>query len=163
MKKTSSQLILVFTLGCSALLWFFTGCSGAPQGPPKEVTVQADDKMRYDVTAFDASPGQKISVTIKNIGTTPKFSMGHNFVLLDRIINTGNIQSAFLDKASTEASHDYVPPGAKEVLAHSKLLGPGESEVVTFNAPYIPGEYLYVCSFPGHYSQGTKGIMTVKQ
>ena len=55
--------------------------------------------------------------------------------MLDRIINTGNVQSAFLDKASTEASHDYVPPGAKEVLAHSKLLGPGESETVTFNAP----------------------------
>lgn len=106
------------------------------------MTIQADDKMRYDVTAFDVSPGQKV---------------------LDRIINTGNVQSAFLDKASTEASHDYVPLGAKEVLAHSKLLGPGESEVVTFNAPYIPGDYLYVCSFPGHYSQGTKGFMTVKQ
>jgi azurin len=162
MKETSSQLITVIALGCSALLYFITGCSHAPEAPPKEVTIQADDKMRYDMTAFDASPGQKISVTIKNIGTTPKFSMGHNFVLLDRTINTGNVQSAFLDKASTEASHDYVPPGAKEVLAHSKLLGPGESEVVSFNAPYIPGEYLYVCSFPGHYSQGTKGIMTVK-
>ena len=163
MKRISAQLIPVIALGCSALLYFVTGCSRAPEAPPKEVTIQADDKMRYDVTAFDASPGQKIAVTIKNIGTTPKFSMGHNFVLLDRRINTGNIQSAFLDKASTEASHDYVPPGAKEVLAHSKLLGPGESEVVTFNAPYIPGEYLYVCSFPGHYSQGTKGVMTVKQ
>ena len=162
MKRTSAQLIPVIALGCSALLYFVTGCSRAPEAPPKEVTIQADDKMRYDVTAFDASPGQKISVTIKNIGTTPKFSMGHNFVMLDRIINTGNVQSAFLDKASTEASHDYVPPGAKEVLAHSKLLGPGESEVVTFNAPYIPGEYLYLCSFPGHYSQGTKGFMTVK-
>jgi azurin len=163
MRTTVIQLLAVMALGCNALLWFFTGCSKAPEAPPKEVTIQADDKMRYDVTAFDASPGQKIAVTIKNIGTTPKFSMGHNFVLLDRIINTGNIQSAFLDKASTEASHDYVPPGAKEVLAHSKLLGPEESEVVTFNAPYIPGEYLYVCSFPGHYSQGTKGVMTVKQ
>ena len=163
MKTTSAQLIPVIALGCSALLYFVTGCSKAPEAPPKEVTIQADDKMRYDVTAFDASPGQKISVTIKNIGTTPKFSMGHNFVLLDRIINTGNIQSVFLDKASTEASHEYVPPGAKEVLAHSKLLGPGETEVVSFNAPYIPGEYLYVCSFPGHYSQGTKGVMTVKQ
>ncbi len=163
MRKTVIQVVAAIALSCSALLWFFTGCSHAPEAPPKEVTIQADDKMRYDVTAFDASPGQKISVTIKNIGTTPKFSMGHNFVLLDRIINTGNIQSAFLDKASTEASHDYVPTGAKEVLAHSKLLGPGESEVVTFNAPYIPGEYLYVCSFPGHYSQGTKGVMTVKQ
>lgn len=162
MRKTVIQLAPVIALGCSALLYFVNGCSRAPEAPPKEVTIQADDKMRYDMTAFDASPGQKISVTIKNIGTTPKFSMGHNFVLLDRTINTGNVQSAFLDKASTEASHDYVPPGAKEVLAHSKLLGPGESEVVSFNAPYIPGEYLYVCSFPGHYSQGTKGIMTVK-
>jgi azurin len=162
MKTTSAQLIPFVALGCGALLYFVAGCSQQPAGPPKEVTIQADDKMRYDLTAFDASPGQKISVTIKNIGTTPKFSMGHNFVLLDRTINTGNVQSAFLDKASTEASHDYVPPGAKEVLAHSKLLGPGESEVVTFNAPYIPGDYLYLCSFPGHYSQGTKGFMTVK-
>jgi azurin len=162
MRKTVIQVVAAIALSCSALLWFFTGCSRAPEAPPKEVKIQADDKMRFDVTAFDASPGQKVSVTIKNIGTTPKFSMGHNFVMLDRIINTGNVQSAFLDKASTEASHDYVPPGAKEVLAHSKLLGPGESEVVTFNAPYIPGEYLYLCSFPGHYSQGTKGFMTVK-
>jgi azurin len=162
MRKTVIQLGSVITLGCSAFFYFVTACSRAPEAPPKEVTIQADDKMRYGVTAFDASPGQKVSVTIKNVGTTPKFSMGHNFVLLDRTINTGNVQSAFLDKASTEASHDYVPPGTKEVLAHSKLLGPAESDTVTFNAPYIPGDYLYVCSFPGHYSQGTKGIMTVK-
>jgi azurin len=162
MKKTSAQLFPVIALACTALLYSIAGCSRAPEAPPKEVTIQADDKMRYDLTAFDVSPGQKVSVTIKNVGTTPKYSMGHNFVLLDRAINPGNVQSAFLDKASTEASHDYVPPGAKEVLAHSKLLGPGESEVVTFNAPYIPGEYLYLCSFPGHYSQGTKGFMTVK-
>jgi azurin len=162
MRKTVIQLLALVAFGCGAVMWFVTGCSHAPEAPPKEVTIQADDKMRYDLTAFDASPGQKISVTIKNVGTTPKYSMGHNFVLLDRTINPGNVQSAFLDKASTEASHDYVPPGAKEVLAHSKLLGPGESEVVTFNAPYIPGEYLYLCSFPGHYSQGTKGFMTVK-
>jgi azurin len=135
MRKTVIQLSSVIALGCSALFYFVTGCSRAPEAPPKEVTIQADDKMRYDVTAFDASPDQKISVTIKNVGTTPKFSMGHNFVLLDRTINTGNVQSAFLDKASTEASHDYVPAGAKEVLAHSKLLGPGESDTVIFNAP----------------------------
>lgn len=119
--------------------------------------------MRFDVTAFEAKPGQKISVTLKNVGTTPKFSMGHNFVLLDRTINTGNVQSAFLDKASMEAAHDYVPQGDKAVIAHTKLLGPNETDSVTFTAPYVPGEYLYLCSFPGHYSQGTKGFMTVKQ
>ena len=156
------QALPIVALGCSALLFSLTGCSRAPETPPKEVTVQADDKMRYDLTAFDVKPGQKMVVTFKNIGTTPKFSMGHNFVMLDRTVNTNNVQT-FLDKASTEAAHDYVPPDAKEVLAHSKLLGPGETDTVTFNAPYVPGDYLYVCSFPGHYSQGTKGFMTVKQ
>lgn len=155
----------VSTLGfaCSAILLVIAGCSKAPAIPPKEVTIQADDKMRFDVTAFEVKPGQKVAVTIKNVGTTPKFSMGHNFVLLDRTITAANVQSAFLDKASMEAAHDYVPLEDKGVLAHSKLLGPDESDVVTFNAPYVPGEYLYLCSFPGHYTQGTKGFMTVKQ
>ena len=147
---------------CGALLFSVAGCSKAPPIPPKEVTVQADDKMRFDLTAFEVKPGQKVVVTFKNVGTTPKFSMGHNFVVLDRSVNPQNV-TKFLDAASTEASHDYVPPGAKEVLAHSKLLGPGETDTVTFNAPYVPGDYLYLCSFPGHYSQGTKGFMTVKQ
>ena len=151
----------IFGLGCSALLLSLTSCSRAPEAPPKAVTVQADDKMRFDVTAFEVKPGQKVSVTFKNVGTTPKFSMGHNFVVLDRSVNEQNV-TKFLDAASTEAAHDYVPPGAKEVLAHSKLLGPAETDTVTFNAPQIPGDYLYLCSFPGHYSQGTKGFMTVK-
>jgi len=161
MKTTITQSLTLLTLASSGLLFSITGCSKAPAAPPKEVTIQADDKMRFDVTAFDAKPGQKIVVTIKNIGTTPKFSMGHNFVLLDRMVNPSNVQR-FLDTASGEAAHDYVPPTSKEVLAHSKLLGPSESDTVAFSAPYVPGDYLYVCSFPGHYSQGTKGFMTVK-
>ena len=161
MKRAISKSLSIFALGCSALLISLAGCSRAPEAPPKEVDVQADDKMRFDVTAFEATPGQKISVTLKNVGTTPKFSMGHNFVVLDRSVNEQNVMK-FLDSASTEASHDYVPPSSKEVLAHTKLLGPDETDTVTFNAPQIPGEYLYLCSFPGHYTQGTKGFMTVK-
>jgi azurin len=158
MKRTIAQSIPIFVLGCGAFLFSFAGCSPTPEAPPKIITINADDKMKYDLTAFDATPGQKISVTFKNVGTTPKYSMGHNFVVLDRNVNVQN----FLDAASTNASHDYVPPDAKGVIAHTKLLGPGESETVTFNAPFIPGDYPFFCSFPGHYSQGTKGVMTVK-
>lgn len=161
MRKSIWQSLPILALGCSALLYSFTGCSRAPEAPPKTVEVQADDKMKFDVTAFDATPGQKIAITLKNTGTTPKMSMGHNLVVLDRLVNEQNVQK-WLDTASTEAAHDYVPPTAKDVLAHTKLLGPGESDTVTFDAPHIPGNYLYVCSFPGHYTQGTKGFMTVK-
>lgn len=162
MKTKLVQLLSLGVLAGGTLLVSLAACSRAPEAPPKEVTVQADDKMRYDNTAFEVKPGQKVSVTFKNVGTTPKFSMGHNFVLLDRTVSTSNVNT-WLDKASQEAAHDYVPTGDKQVLAHSKLLGPNETEVVTFNAPYVPGDYLYLCSFPGHYSQGTKGFMTVKQ
>lgn len=161
MTISRSQSIFRVALGCSVLLISVVGCSRAPEAPPKVVQIQADDHMRFDVTAFEATPGQKITVTLKNVGTTPKLSMGHNFIMLDRSVNEQNV-TKFLDAASTEASHDYVPPDSKEVLAHTKLLGPGETDTVTFNAPQIPGQYLYLCSFPGHYSQGTKGFMTVK-
>jgi azurin len=164
MRRTfdKSLSLSIIALGCSALLYSVTGCSPAPQTPPKEITVQADDKMRFDMTAFEARPGQKIQITLKNIGTTPKFSMGHNLVVLDKQITEQNIQAKFLDPAAQEAAHDYVPTGDKNVLAHTKLLGPSETDTVTFTAPQVPGQYMYVCSFPGHYTQGTKGFMTVK-
>ena len=148
-------------LGCSAMI-SFTGCSKPQQGPAKEVTVQADDKMRFDLTEFDVRPGQKIKITLKNVGTTPKFSMGHNLVVLDKQITEQNIQAKFLDPAAMEAAHDYVPASDKNVIKATKLLGPGETDTITFSAPQVPGQYLYVCSFPGHYTQGTKGFMTVK-
>jgi azurin len=161
MRRTFDKSLSIIAIGCSALLYSVTGCSRAPEAPPKTVEVQADDKMRFDVTAFEVKPGQKVSITLRNVGTTPKFSMGHNLVLLDRTVNTGNV-TKFLDTASMAASSDYVPKGSKEVLAATKLLGPNETDTITFNAPHVPGEYLYLCSFPGHYSQGTKGFMTVK-
>ena len=161
MRDKTNLTFSILSLAGSALLFSLTACSRAPQVPPKTVEIHADDKMRFDLTAFEAAPGQKIVVTFKNVGTTPKVSMGHNFVLLDKTVNEQNV-TKFLDAASMDAAHDYVPPSSKEVLAHSKLLGPGETETVTFNAPYVPGQYLYLCSFPGHYSQGTKGFLTVK-
>lgn len=156
MKKTVIQYSLCFlALICGAL----AACSQAPSVPPKEVKIQADDKMKFDVTAFEVKPGQKVSITLTNVGNTPKFSMGHNCVVLDRNVNV----QTFLDAASMAAATDYVPKDFKGVLGHTKLLGPGESDTFEFTAPYIPGEYPFFCSFPGHYSQGTKGMMTVQR
>ena len=156
--KMIRSLSLIVFAG-SALFLAVAGCSQAPQAPPKEVQIKADDKMKFDVTAFEVKPGQNVSLTLTNVGTTPKFSMGHNCVVFDR---NANVQT-FLDAASMAAATDYVPKDAKGVIAHTKLLGPGEADTATFNAPFVPGDYPFFCSFPGHYTQGTKGVMTVKQ
>ena len=158
MKTAFTQSVSILALGCSAILYSMTGCSRAPEAPPKAIQLHVDDTIKFDVTAFEVKPGQTVSVTLTNVGTTPKFSMGHNFVVLDRNVNIQN----FLDAASTQASHNYVPPDAKGVIAHTKLLGPGESDTATFTAPFVPGDYPFFCSFPGHYTQGARGTMTVK-
>ena len=47
-----------------------------------------------------------------------------------------------------------------DVIAATKLLGPAESETISFTAPE-PGDYEYVCTFPGHFAM-MRGIMNVK-
>ena len=38
--------------------------------------------MKFSVTEIKAKPGEALKVTLVNLGTTPKFSMGHNWVLI---------------------------------------------------------------------------------
>ena len=159
MRTKRSQSIFRIALGCSALLISVVGCSKAPQVPPKTVEITADDKMKFSVATIEVAPGQKISVTLKNTGTSPKASMGHDFLVLKKGVN----MMAFLDAGAMDAAHEYVAPAmVKDVLARTKLLGPGESDTVTFTAPYVPGDYDFICSFPGHATQGMKGILAVK-
>jgi azurin len=54
---------------------------------------------------------------------------------------------------------NYVPVSSK-VLFHTALLQPGTSESIYFVAPSTPGEYTFVCTFPGHASV-MRGIIKV--
>ena len=57
------------------------------------------------------------------------------------------------------AKLSYVPP-SDDVLYHTALLEPRKSESIYFVAPDAPGEYPFVCTFPGHYvtMQGTMRV-----
>ena len=145
----ASTLVCAFTIAA---------CSHAPQEPPKEVKIIATDKMGYDVTAFDVKPGQKVSLTFTNLGKLPKEAMGHDLLLLDKNTDVAK----FAEAAAAHKETDYEPPDQKfKVLARTKVLGPGETDTVTFTAPQVPGPYVYMCSCPGHFVSGMKGVMTV--
>jgi len=69
----------------------------------------------------------------------------------------------FVEASQTSMGADFIGPDVKnKVLAHTKLLGPGESDTISFAAPRKPGVYTYICSFPGHYTIGMKGTLTVQ-
>lgn len=132
--------------------------SSAPAGEAKIVEIHGNDNMKYDVTEIQVKRRQPVKLTLKNVGTMPKESMGHNFVLLSPDIDSAR----FLAAAATQARNNYVPPQfASGVLASTKLLGPGESDTIEFVAPSEPGTYEFLCSFPGHAPAGMKGTLTV--
>lgn len=115
--------------------------------------------MKYSIVELRAKAGERLSVTLVNTGTTPKFSMGHNWLLLTAAADV----DAFLIAAAEAATADYVPAAkSAEILAATKLLGPAERDTVTFAAPAAPARYPFLCSFPGHAQVGMRGVLVVE-
>jgi azurin len=126
--------------------------------PARAVEITTTDAMKFSVTEIKAAPGERLTVTLVNNGTTPKFSMGHNWVLL----TPGTDAQAFVVAAAEAVTTEYVPAAAKsQVVASTKLLGPKERDAVTFTVPSTPGRYEFVCSFPGHLQVGMRGVLIV--
>lgn len=110
------------------------------------VRITANDQMRFSATRIEVKAGEKIRIELHNAGTLPKEAMGHNLIVL----KTGVVPSAYAAKAMLAKATDYVPAeAAADVIGHTKLLGPGEKEVLEL-APLTAGTYPFLCSFPGH-------------
>lgn len=128
-----------------------------PAGETAEVEISpVGDLMEYEQTAFAVRPGQTVRLAFVNTATSE--AMHHNVVVL--ALNTD--ADAFGQAAMMAADTDYVPADrADEVVAHTPMSAPGETVEVTFTAPVAPGDYTYVCTFPGHYitMRGTMRIV----
>lgn len=130
----------------------------ASKGEVKKIELSGNDRMKYDIDHFEVKAGQTVVLTFSNVGTMPKISMGHNVVILKQ----GSDVNEFVNAAMMHARNDYIPENKRDqIIAATKLLGPKESDTITFTAPSKPGEYDYICTFPGHLAVGMRGIMKV--
>ena len=127
-----------------------------PVETPKEViqektssdaylTITSNDQMQYDTKELKVKEGQRVTLTLKHTGQMPKVAMGHNWVLLQKGTDIG----AFTEKAGIASENDYIA-NEEQIIAHTKVIGGGESTTITFDAP-AKGTYDFICSFPGHY------------
>lgn len=122
----------------------------------KDVVVNSDDAMKFDVSEIKVKAGEEIKLTLNHTGKLAKDVMGHNFVVLAQ----GTDVQAFANAAIQAKANDYIPEGNDSVLAHTKVIGGGESDTITFTLKE-KGTYEFICSFPGH-SFMMKGVIIVE-
>ncbi len=110
------------------------------------LALTGNDLMKFDKSEFKVKAGQEITLTLRHIGKGDIKIMGHNFVLLKE----GTAIPTFAAAAGAIGQKgDWIPENGKDVIAHTKMIGGGQSAKVTFTAP-AAGTYDFICSFPGH-------------
>ena len=121
----------------------------AAHADPCKLEISGNDLMQYDKQELTVpATCKEITVTLHHAGKQPREAMGHDWVL----VKTADL--AAVDQAGLSAGlvNNYLAPGDKRVLAHTKVIGGGESTSVTFSASILKkgGDYSYLCTFPGH-------------
>jgi len=164
------KLLRLSILALGLLVW--TGCGEKEKKEEKEsvkigtqktekkedpnkasIGLTGNDLMQFDKKEIKVKAGQEVTLTLRHIGQLDLQVMGHNFVLLKP-----GVEIPAFGIAANEAGpeKDYIPNDGVDVIAHSKMIGGGQSTSITFTAPEA-GTYDFICSFPGH-----SGIMKGK-
>lgn len=118
-----------------------------------QIELEGNDAMQYNKTELKVPVGETVVLTLKHTGKMAKEVMGHNFVLLKK----GTDFNDFATKASEAKDTDYVPAGSDAVIAHTSLVGGGESTTVEFTITEA-GSYDFLCTFPAHAAL-MKGVL----
>lgn len=123
------------------------------KGAEQEILMTPVPGLKFNVNEITVKAGARIKFTFRNSD-----DMLHNVVFT--VPNAADdVGSQALNLGLNGERMHYVPNSPK-VLYHTALLQPGKSETIYFTAPDKPGEYPYVCTYPGHYTL-MRGIMKV--
>ena len=124
------------------------------------VTVDSTDQMSYNTKEITIDKSCKtFTVELTHSGSLPKNVMGHNWVLSKE----ADTQAIATDGIAAGIDKSYLKDGDTRVIAHTKIIGAGEKDSVTFDVSKLKADekYNFFCTFPGHISM-MKGTVTLK-
>ncbi len=132
---------------------------GDSGGVTLEIGIKGEE-LAFDTDTLEATAaeGEEITLEFENTSQTQE----HNWILLDH--NDMDQAEEYNDHATTFVDNAYYPEDDddmnEQVIAHVETLQPGEADSVVFESPG-PGEYLYICTVPGHFAAGDYGTLTI--
>jgi azurin len=123
-------------------------------GPDQTISIGTKPGLKFDTERVDVKAGSRIKFVFNNHD-----DMLHNCVIVKP--GTANVVGdAALRLNLNGAKMNYVP-NSPNVLFHTNILQPESAEAIYFTAPNVPGDYQFVCTFPGHAAlmQGTLRVV----
>lgn len=104
------------------------------------------ERMIYDKEMIVVQAGKPVEFRFSNTDNMP-----HNFAVVQpgALEEVGQLAEATARDADAK-DRNFVPKSDK-ILVASRLLNPGQTQAISFEAPKAPGVYPYVCTYPGHW------------
>ena len=131
-----------------------------PQAPTNQTAIieikVIPEQMKYDKQIVTVKSGAPVIIKLDNPD-----NMQHNLIICkigtkEKVGNAADIMA----KDPKAFEKNYIPK-MDEIIASTKLVNPGESYFLEFIAPKIPGDYPFICTFPGHW-RIMQGILRVQ-
>ena len=125
-----------------------------------KTTIDSTDQMSFNTKEIVIDKSCKtFTVNLEHSGNLPKNVMGHNWVLSKK----ADMQAVSTDGIAAGLDKNYLKDGDERVIAHTKVIGAGEKDSVTFDVSKLKAgeEYEFFCTFPGHNSM-MKGAVVLK-
>ena len=148
-------------LEAKAAEWGMGSVAKGPASPAVDVTLHLSvikDIIKYDKAVLEVSAGKKVKLIFENPD-----HMQHNWLLVKpgQYEAVGALADQMLVADAQQAMAAEFVPDSPAILAKSALLAPGATEEIIFTAPARPGDYPYLCTFPGHW-RIMHGVLRVK-
>lgn len=136
-----------------------TDAKGAAVVANCATTIDGNDAMQFDVSSISVPAScAQFTINLTHSGQMPAAAMGHNVV----ISAMSDMQAIASEGIGAGLANNYLKADDARIIAHTKVIGGGESTSVTFDTSKIKGAgpYEFFCSFPGH-SAMMKGTISV--
>ncbi|MFT5126596.1 MAG: azurin, partial [Rhodothermales bacterium] len=126
--------------------------------PDRSITLKAIPGLQYNRTELTAAPGERLEIRLQNIDP----AMPHNWVLIKPGATKAVGEASFKMLSDPAAAEKSYVPDLRDVLAFVPIVPPNGKGSVVFRVPKTPGEYPFICTFPGHW-QAMKGVLVVAE
>ena len=145
---------VVIVLGI-VIAGYIVSFSGYSSEDLHEFTLRVDgNRNAYTQSTINVSTGSKVRIMFINSARSKvhNWVMGKESILMDDLVQSGQ----------DSGSREFLPDDSI-IYAATPLVAPNDRVIIEFDAPQASGEYVFLCTVPGHSESGMHGTVIVSK